>query len=100
MFHMTITIDGVDRFVTHPEHDTNDFEGYLRCEAFGGELPIEAGTFNLFVHFFDFLKQLTTFRTEGPTLSDRASAMGRFGRLFMGKLWDVYARNVLTAGPL
>ena len=32
-------------------------------------------------------------------LSDRASAMARFGRLFMGKLWDVYARNVLTSGP-
>jgi hypothetical protein len=51
------------------------------------------------IHFFDFLKQLTTFRTEGPTLSDRTSAMSRFGRLFMGKLWDVYARDVLTSGP-
>jgi hypothetical protein len=52
------------------------------------------------IHFFDFLKQLTTFSTEGPTISDRASAMARFGRLFMGKLWDVYARNVLTSGPV
>ena len=52
------------------------------------------------IHFFDLLKQLTTFRTEGPTRSDRASAMARFGRLFMGKLWDVYARSILTAGPL
>ena len=51
------------------------------------------------IHFFDFLKQLTTFRAEGPTLSDRTSAMTRFGKLFMGKLWDVYARNVLTSGP-
>ena len=183
MFHLTITIDGVNRFVTHPEHDTDDLEGYLRCDALGGEMPVEGGRFNLFVddvdparkkmlyrlffrdsvgqpltlsgfkdikddpgmalwhdtttlftrllkghvsegeeeaskielekyqqmviasgiiiiHFFDFLKQLTTFRTEGPTLSDRASAMARFGRLFMGKLWDVYARSVLTAGPL
>jgi hypothetical protein len=52
------------------------------------------------IHFFDFLKQLTTFRTEGPTLTDRAGALARFGRLFMGKLWDVYAREVLTSGPL
>jgi hypothetical protein len=51
------------------------------------------------IQFFDFLKQLTTFRTVGPTHSDRASAMARFGRLFMGKLWDVYARDVLTSGP-
>jgi predicted patatin/cPLA2 family phospholipase len=182
MFHLTITVDGVNRFVTHPEHETSDLKGYIRCDVLGGELPVEAGTFNLFVddvdparkkmlyrlfcrdrggqpltlsgfkeirddpgrdlwhdtttlfirilkghvsegeeeaaksepetyhqmvvasgiiiiHFFDFLKQLTTFHTEGPTLSDRASAIARFGRLFMGKLWDVYARNVLTSGP-
>ena len=182
MFHLTITVDGVNRFVTDPEHDTNDVKGYVKCDALGGERPVESATFNLFVddqdpaikrmfyrlffkddqgnpltlsgfklikddpgfdvwhdtttlftrilnghvsadeeaaaakdpeklkqmvkasgiiiiHFFDFLKQLTTFRTEGPTLSDRTSAMARFGRLFMGKLWDVYARNVLTSGP-
>jgi hypothetical protein len=51
------------------------------------------------IQYFDFLKQLTTFRTEGPTRLDRASAMARFGRLFIGKLWDVYAREVLTSGP-
>jgi hypothetical protein len=51
------------------------------------------------IHFFDFLRQLTTFRAEGPTLSDRAAALTRFGTLFMGKLWAVYARNVLTASP-
>jgi predicted acylesterase/phospholipase RssA len=182
MFHLTITVDGVNRFVTRPEHDTNDVEGYIECDALGGRLPVEQGTFNLFIdeqdpaqkqmlyrlffhddqgraltlsgvkeikddpgrdlwhdtttlftrilaghvgaeeeaaangdpeklgqmvvasgiiviQYFDFLKQLTTFRTEGPTLSDRASAMARFGRLFMGKLWDVYARDVLTSGP-
>jgi predicted acylesterase/phospholipase RssA len=182
MFHLSITVDGVNRFVTWPEHDTNDVKGYIKCDALGGELPVEQGTFNLFIdeqdparkkmlyrlffrddqgrpltlsgfkevkddpgmdlwhdtttlftrlltghvgaaeeeaakgdpekleqmvvasgiiviQFFDFLKQLTTFRTEGPAHSDRASAMARFGRLFMGKLWDVYARDVLTSGP-
>lgn len=182
MFHLTITVNEVNRFVTDPEHDTDDVKGYVRCEALGGQLPIERAKFNLFIddkdpsikrmfyrlffkdnqgnpltlsgfklikddpgldlwhdtttlftrilnghvseeeetaaakdpeklkqmvkasgitiiHFFDFLKQLTTFRAEGPTLSDRTSAMTRFGKLFMGKLWDVYARNVLTSGP-
>jgi predicted acylesterase/phospholipase RssA len=182
MFHLTITVDGVNRFVTRPEHDTDVVKGYIRCDALGGELPVEGGTFNLFIdaqdparktmlyrlffhddqgraltlsgfkdvkddpgldlwhdtttlytriltghvgaaeeeaaeddpenlgqmvvasgiiviQYFDFLKQLTTFRTEGPSRSDRASAMARFGRLFMGKLWDVYARDVLTSGP-
>ena len=182
MFHLTITVNGVNRFVTRPEHDTNDIKGYIKSDALGGELPVESGMFNLFtdqedpgvkrmlyrlffkdrqgrpltlsgrkiikddpgadvwhdtttlftrilkghvneadeiaaekdqqrlaemvvasgiivIHFFDFLKQLTTFRTEGPTISDRISALNRFNRLFLGKLWDVYARQVLTSGP-
>jgi predicted patatin/cPLA2 family phospholipase len=182
MFHLTIAVDGVNRFVTDPAHDTNDIVGYVKCDALGGQLTVEKGIFNLFIDeadpaakkmlyrlffsdgqgqpltltghknikddpgfdvwhdtttlytrilkghvsedeeavletdpqrlasavvgsgiivipFFSFLKQLTTFRVEGPTLSDKASAMARFGRLFMGKLWDVYASHVLTSGP-
>ena len=48
----------------------------------------------------DFLEQLTTLRTEGPSLADRASAVARFGLMYLGKLWDVYARRVLTSGPI
>jgi hypothetical protein len=182
MFHLTITVDGVNRFVTDPDHDTTNLTGYIECEALGGRLPLEEGVFNLFVDdadpsvkrmfyrlffsddqgnpltltgyklikddpgfdlwqdtttlytrilkghitaqqeealnqdraalaaallgsgiivipFFSFLKQLTTFRAEGPSFSDRAAALARFGRLFMGKLWDVYAREVLSSGP-
>lgn len=168
MFHLTIKVDGVNRFVTTPEHEAS-VEGYFRGESIGGERPVEKGVFNLLVdqqdasrkkmlyraflrdkegqpitvsgfkdvtddpgfdvwtdtttlytrilrghigpedeanaeviasgilklHLLDFLKQLTTFRTEGPTLSDRAAALSRFGRLFLGKLWDVYAREIL-----
>ena len=39
------------------------------------------------IHLPDFLRQLTTFRTEGPR---PAHAMEGFGRLFLGELWDVY----------
>jgi len=182
MFHLTITVDGVNKFVTRPEHDTINIEGYVECDEFGGRRSVESGVFNLFVdkedssqksmlyrlffrdvngepltlsgykvisddpgfdlwsdtttlftriyrghitasdeavmkedqaffdrvhvasgrihiYFFDFLKQLTTFRTEGPTFADRSSAMVRFGRLFFGKLWDVYAKEVLISGP-
>jgi predicted acylesterase/phospholipase RssA len=52
------------------------------------------------IHFFDFLRQLTTFVVDGPTIADRTAAIVRFGRLFFGKLWDVYARDVLSSGPL
>ncbi|HEY0460605.1 MAG TPA: patatin-like phospholipase family protein [Pyrinomonadaceae bacterium] len=173
MFHLTITVNGVNRFVTRPEHDTDDVKGYVECEALGGRLPVEKGFFNLFVddldpsrktmlyrlffydkdgqpltlsgfkdvkddagfdvwadtttlythifkghveaagesgaqiiasgiihvYFFDFLKQLSSFRVEAPTIADKSSALARFCRLFFGKLWDVYARNVLTSGP-
>jgi predicted patatin/cPLA2 family phospholipase len=182
MLHLTISVNGVNRFVTDPQHDTDDVKGYVKADALGGERPVEQGRFNLFVddkdpavkwmfyrlyfsddrgnpltlsgfkylkddpgfdlwsdtttlymrilnghiatsvkspaetdrqelralvkgsgivviHFFDFLKQLTTFRTEAPSISDRASVLARFGRLFMGKLWDVYAGNVITSGP-
>ncbi|MEO7981044.1 MAG: GMC oxidoreductase [Sporichthyaceae bacterium] len=39
------------------------------------------------IHVPDFLRQLTTFRTDGP---QPAHAMESFGRLFLGELWDVY----------
>jgi predicted acylesterase/phospholipase RssA len=170
---LTIRVDGINRFLTRPEHEASA-DGFVICDALGGKLAIETGVFNLFVHerdprrkrmlyrlFFydskgvpltfsgfkqveddpgldawedtttlyvrilrghlqlgeeegaeiiaagvlklhllDFLKELTTFRTEGPTLSDRASALMRFGRSFFGKLWDVYASQILSSGPV
>lgn len=47
----------------------------------------------------DFMRQLTTFRTEGPTLGERTAALARFGAFFLGRLWDVYARQVIAYGP-
>jgi pimeloyl-ACP methyl ester carboxylesterase len=44
------------------------------------------------IHPFDFLKQLTTFRAGGPS---RATTLARFGALFLGQLWQVYARRLL-----
>lgn len=52
------------------------------------------------IHLLDFLEQLSTFRVEGGNPADRLNAITRFGRLFLGKLWDVYARDVLTSSPL
>jgi predicted patatin/cPLA2 family phospholipase len=172
MFHLTIEVEGVEYFVSDPEREATA-EGYVRCEALGGQLPVEKGVFNLFVyekdpsrkrmlyrlffrdgagraltlsgfkvieddlgsdlwtdtttlfthvleghvgpeeekqaqivasgiiniHLLDFFRQLTTFRTEGPTAAERASALTRFGKLFLGDLWDVYARRVLSSRP-
>lgn len=170
---LTVTVDGVGRFVTDPEHAAT-IRGEVRCDALGGRLAVEQGTFNLFVHeddpaekrmlyrlFFrdgvgnpltlvgekvarddpgadiwrdtttlftrivaghqpgevgetgevvatgiiritlpDFLKQLTTFRADGPTRRSAVVGIMRFGQLFFGKLWDVYGRAVLSPGPI
>lgn len=73
-------------------------EGFRSEDEDGGAAIVAAGV--LHIEMLDFLHQLTTFRTRGPTLADRTAAMSRFGRLFMGKLWDVYAGHLLTYAPL
>ncbi|MEU4269169.1 patatin-like phospholipase family protein [Streptomyces sp. NPDC026092] len=171
--HVTVDIQGVDRFLVDPAHEAA-LRGEVVCQELGGRLPIDRGTFQLFVEhddpqhlrmlyrvFFadraghpltlsgykdvredsrkgvwkdtsvlhtrvlrghvhadeeseaetvasgtirirpsDFLKQLTTFRVEAPTLPGRVTTLGRFGQFFAGKLWDVYAQNVLPWSPL
>jgi hypothetical protein len=160
----TIVVDGVNRFITSPDHAAR-LDGTLTCEALGGTLQVSAGTFNLLVDagnpaqrrityggqlvdqaghrctfaahkdvsddpgtdawhdvteaqvtitrgdeviahgmlrtgIGDLLEQFTSFRVDGPTLADRSAALARFGALYLGKLWDVYARRFLTYGPL
>lgn len=53
----------------------------------------------LHIRTVDFLKQLTTMRATGPDLKAQTSAMVRFGRLFLGKLWDSYGSRILPFGP-
>jgi cholesterol oxidase len=160
MFHLTITADDTDTFVSQESH-LAAANGYIDSDCLGGRLPVEAGWFNLFttgnspesrsmvyrLHFADgagnpltlsgrkdvkpgpllriwpdtstlyyrifqdhldeqheadaeivgsgvlhileadFLRQLTTFRTNGPR---RVEALTDFGQFFLGQLWDVY----------
>jgi predicted patatin/cPLA2 family phospholipase len=66
----------------------------------GGEANAEiVASGKLTIHLLDFLELLTTFRVDGPTTDDEASALTRFGLLFLGNLWDVYARRVLSSSP-
>jgi cholesterol oxidase len=48
----------------------------------------------LHIKIADFAKQLTTFRSNGATFADRATATGKFGKLFAGSLWEVYAPSL------
>lgn len=53
---------------------------------------VAAGIIN--IHELDFLKQLTTFRVEGPSVAAKAKGFAEFGKLFMGSLWTVYASKI------
>jgi cholesterol oxidase len=48
MFRLTITADDLDAFIADRDHLAST-EGFVRCEALGGDRPVERGLFNLFV---------------------------------------------------
>jgi predicted acylesterase/phospholipase RssA len=76
---------------------TRILRGHVKPEDEPQAQIVASGIIN--IHLLDFLKQLTTFRTEGPTPAEKASALTRFGKLFLGDLWGVYARRVLSSSP-
>jgi len=90
---------GLDLWADTTTLYTSILKGHIseKEERSGQAELIGAGKIN--IYFFDFLKQLTTFRTEASTISEKLNATTSFGRLFMGKLWDVYAKEVLSSGP-
>ena len=48
MFHLTIVVTAVDRFVADPAHEASA-TGWVEAEALGGRMAVEKGIFNLFV---------------------------------------------------
>ncbi|MFN2446934.1 MAG: patatin-like phospholipase family protein [Vicinamibacterales bacterium] len=73
------------------------FEGIVQEQDEAAAIVRGAGIIR--IEPFDFLQQLTTFRTEGPSLGARIDALNRFGLMFFGKLWDVYGRPHANATP-
>lgn len=61
MFHLTIKIDDIDRFVAEPQHEGRA-DGYVRCDALGGQRPVEGGIFNLFVDTNEARRKLMLYR--------------------------------------
>jgi predicted patatin/cPLA2 family phospholipase len=46
------------------------------------------------------LRELASFRVHGRNAEYRATALARFGAFYFGRLWDVYARQLLPFGPI
>jgi cholesterol oxidase len=62
--------------------------GHTQSETDDQARVVAAGVLNILVP--DFVRQLTTFRSEGPR---KAHAFTSFGRLFLGELWDIYGQH-------
>lgn len=68
---------------------TNIFEGHLQEADEAAATPVAAGI--LHISLSDFMKEMTTVRAFAPTFAGRLEALTRFGRFFLGSLWDTYA---------
>jgi cholesterol oxidase len=74
---------------------TRILEGHIDADEEAEAEVVASGI--LRIHLTDFARQLTTFRARGPTVGAEAKAFADFGRLFLGRLWDIYA-PAATAG--
>jgi predicted acylesterase/phospholipase RssA len=102
-----LTLSGIKDVRSGPNHDLWTDTTTLFCRVLKGAIPkgqedtatvVAAGVIRL--HLLDFLEELTTFRLQGSSLGARASGLVRFGTLFFGKIWDVYASRILPASPI
>ena len=48
MFHVTVHMQDIERFMKDPQHQ-GSITGHVQCDALGGRLPVSQGWFNLFV---------------------------------------------------
>ncbi len=61
MFHLDVTADDVDAFVTSPAHETRA-DGYIESPLYGGRRPVANGTVGLFVNQADPAKKKMLYR--------------------------------------
>jgi predicted acylesterase/phospholipase RssA len=89
---------GLDLWTDTTTLYTRIYHGHVTAQEEATATLYGAGI--LIIYELDFLRQLGTFRVEAPSPPARLEAMNRFGLLFLGKLWDVYARHFLPYGLL
>lgn len=76
---------------------TRIFKGFIEEKLEVKSVRIAEGI--LHIHELDFIKQMTTFRSDGKTFEERKNALLTFGELFAGNLWEVYAAHWAKAEP-
>jgi len=67
---------------------TRLYAGHVEADEEDGAEVTASGI--LSIYLLDFMQQMTTFRTRGPSVGDRAKALTNFNRLFLGKLFNLY----------
>lgn len=77
---------------------THVLKGHVDAAGDAAAEPVAAGIIRITP--LKFARQLTTFRARGPSAAASMSGLARFGVLFAGSLWDVYARRVLSSSPV
>jgi cholesterol oxidase len=68
---------------------TNLFAEHIEQAEEAGARLTAAGILHISIP--DFAKELTTVRAFAPSFADRTAALERFGRYFLGSLWQAYA---------
>ncbi|CAB1062314.1 Glucose-methanol-choline (GMC) oxidoreductase:NAD binding site [Olavius sp. associated proteobacterium Delta 1] len=71
---------------------TQIFEGHVEAKDEESLEPVAKGI--IYINMLDFLKQLTTFQAEAPTAAERLEALQKFGKLFLGELWEAYNSRI------
>ncbi|WP_305908668.1 alpha/beta fold hydrolase [Methylomarinum sp. Ch1-1] len=72
---------------------TNLFRGHVAAEQEAKAELYAVGI--LHIETMDFMKQLTTIRSGGGNLAERMQGIERFGKFFMGGLWDIYGPSLM-----
>ncbi len=74
---------------------TQILDGHVAEDQEDDAKPLALGI--LRIKIADFARQLTTFRSNGATVEERVQALAKFGRFFMGTLWETYGPQLRSA---
>ncbi len=76
---------------------TRILDGHVEAAEDGAAPVVASGI--IYIRALDFARQLTTFRSSGPSLRSRVGALVTFGACFVSQLADVYLRRRPTSPP-